>query len=57
VHDNLRNLGLEILNVVNLRSMFDVHGLPVKETVALGFVGGRGAGNNAQSKRQIILIR
>jgi len=25
VHDNLRNLGLEILDVVNLRSMFDVH--------------------------------
>ena len=26
VHDNLRNLGLEVLEVVNLRSMFDVHG-------------------------------
>jgi pyridoxine 4-dehydrogenase len=26
VHDNLRNLGLDILEVVNLRSMFDVHG-------------------------------
>lgn len=26
VHDNLRNLGLEILPVVNLRIMFDVHG-------------------------------
>jgi aryl-alcohol dehydrogenase-like predicted oxidoreductase len=26
VHDNLRNLGLEMLEVVNLRSMFDVHG-------------------------------
>ncbi|MDR3371637.1 aldo/keto reductase family oxidoreductase [Rhodoferax sp.] len=26
VHDNLRNLGLEMLDVVNLRSMFDVHG-------------------------------
>lgn len=26
VHDNLRNLGLERLEVVNLRSMFDVHG-------------------------------
>jgi pyridoxine 4-dehydrogenase len=26
VHDNLRNLGLEVLNVVNLRSMLDVHG-------------------------------
>ena len=26
VHDNLRNLGLNVLDVVNLRSMFDVHG-------------------------------
>ena len=26
VHDNLRNLGLDALDVVNLRSMFDVHG-------------------------------
>jgi pyridoxine 4-dehydrogenase len=26
VHDNLRNLGLEVLDVVNLRSMFSVHG-------------------------------
>lgn len=26
VHDNLRNLGLEALEVVNLRIMFDVHG-------------------------------
>ena len=26
VHDNLRNLGLERLDVVNLRLMFDVHG-------------------------------
>jgi len=26
MHDNLRNLGLEVLDVVNLRSMFDVHG-------------------------------
>jgi aryl-alcohol dehydrogenase-like predicted oxidoreductase len=25
VHDNLRNLGLDVLNVVNLRSMFDPH--------------------------------
>ncbi|MDR3403769.1 MAG: aldo/keto reductase family oxidoreductase, partial [Chthoniobacter sp.] len=25
VHDNLRNLGLEVLNVVNLRAMFDIH--------------------------------
>lgn len=26
VHSNLRNLGIEVLEVVNLRSMFDVHG-------------------------------
>lgn len=26
VHDNLRNLGLDVLHVVNLRAMFDVHG-------------------------------
>jgi aryl-alcohol dehydrogenase-like predicted oxidoreductase len=26
VHDNLRNLGLEALDVVNLRAMFDTHG-------------------------------
>src|SRR3984885_12829669 len=26
VHDNLRNLGREVLDVVNLRSMFGVHG-------------------------------
>lgn len=26
VHENLRNLGLDVLDVVNLRSMFDVHG-------------------------------
>lgn len=26
VHDNLRNLGLEVLEVVNLRIMFDTHG-------------------------------
>ena len=26
VHDNLRNLGLDVLDVVNLRSMFDIHG-------------------------------
>ncbi|POR54268.1 aldo/keto reductase family oxidoreductase [Bosea psychrotolerans] len=26
VHDNLGNLGLDILDVVNLRAMFDVHG-------------------------------
>lgn len=26
VHDNLRHLGLEVLDVVNLRSMFDTHG-------------------------------
>jgi pyridoxine 4-dehydrogenase len=27
VHDNLRNLGLDALEVVNLRAMFNVHGL------------------------------
>ena len=26
VHDNLRNLGLDVLHVVNLRSMFGIHG-------------------------------
>jgi len=26
VHDNLRNLGLDVLQVVNLRAMFNVHG-------------------------------
>ena len=26
MHDNLRNLGLDVLDVVNLRIMFDVHG-------------------------------
>lgn len=26
VHDNLRNLGVDVLDVVNLRIMFDVHG-------------------------------
>jgi aryl-alcohol dehydrogenase-like predicted oxidoreductase len=26
VHDNFRNLGLDVLDVVNLRAMFDVHG-------------------------------
>jgi pyridoxine 4-dehydrogenase len=26
IHDNLANLGLEVIEVVNLRSMFDVHG-------------------------------
>lgn len=26
IHDNLRNLGLDALEVVNLRAMFDVHG-------------------------------
>lgn len=36
VHDNLRNLGLETLDVVNLRLMFDVHGPaegPIEEAV------------------------
>src|ERR1700730_10362632 len=26
VHDNLRNLGLDVLDVVNLRAMFDIYG-------------------------------
>lgn len=26
IHDNLRNLGLDVIDVVNLRLMFDVHG-------------------------------
>jgi len=26
VHDNLRNLGLDVIDIVNLRSMFDPHG-------------------------------
>lgn len=26
VHDNLRNLGMDVLDVINLRSMFNVHG-------------------------------
>ncbi|MBO1359815.1 aldo/keto reductase family oxidoreductase [Acetobacter sacchari] len=26
VHDNLRNLGLDVLDVVNMRLMFDIHG-------------------------------
>jgi len=33
VHDNLRNLGLETLDVVNLRIMFDVHG-PAQGSIA-----------------------
>jgi pyridoxine 4-dehydrogenase len=28
VHDNLRNLGLDVLDVVNLRSMFSIHDPP-----------------------------
>jgi aryl-alcohol dehydrogenase-like predicted oxidoreductase len=33
VHDNLRNLGLQVLEVVNLRCMFDVHG-PAEGSIA-----------------------
>jgi len=33
VHDNLRNLGLEQLDVVNMRIMFDVHG-PAEGSIA-----------------------
>ncbi|GEP08456.1 aldo/keto reductase family oxidoreductase [Methylobacterium gnaphalii] len=38
VHDNLRNLGVEILDVVNLRLMFDVHGPaegPIEEPLSV----------------------
>lgn len=37
MHDNLRNLGLDVLDVVNLRLMFDVHGPaegPITEPLA-----------------------
>jgi len=34
VHDNLRNLGLDVLDVVNLRVMFDVHG-PAEGSIAV----------------------
>ena len=33
VHDNLRNLGLDVIEVVNFRSMFDVHG-PAEGSIA-----------------------
>jgi aryl-alcohol dehydrogenase-like predicted oxidoreductase len=33
VHDNLRNLGLDVLDVVNLRIMFDTHG-PAEGSIA-----------------------
>ena len=33
VHDNLRNLGLDVLDVVNLRLMFDIHG-PAEGSIA-----------------------
>ncbi len=33
VHDNLRNLGLETLDIVNLRAMFDAHG-PAEGSIA-----------------------
>ena len=33
VHDNLRNLGLDVLEVVNLRAMFGVHG-PAEGSIA-----------------------
>ena len=33
VHDNLRNLGLDVLEVVNLRAMFSVHG-PAEGSIA-----------------------
>jgi aryl-alcohol dehydrogenase-like predicted oxidoreductase len=34
VHDNLRNLGLDVLDVVNLRSMFGIHG-PAEGSIEL----------------------
>jgi aryl-alcohol dehydrogenase-like predicted oxidoreductase len=33
VHDNLRNLGLDVLDVVNLRAMFGIHG-PAEGSIA-----------------------
>jgi aryl-alcohol dehydrogenase-like predicted oxidoreductase len=36
VHDNLRNLGVDVLDVVNLRLMFDVHG-PAEGSIAPQF--------------------
>lgn len=38
VHDNLRNLGLDVLAIVNLRLMFDVHGPaegPIEEPLSV----------------------
>ncbi len=38
VHDNLRNLGLDVLDVVNLRIMFDIHGPaegPIEEPLSV----------------------
>ncbi|WP_223634971.1 aldo/keto reductase family oxidoreductase [Corallococcus sp. EGB] len=38
VHDNLRNLGLDVLDVVNLRFMFDTHGPaegPIEEALTV----------------------
>lgn len=32
VHDNLRNLGLDVLHIVNLRTMFSIHG-PVEGSI------------------------
>ena len=32
IHDNLRNLGLDVLEIVNLRSMFGIHG-PVEGSI------------------------
>ena len=43
VHDNLRNLGLDVLDVVNLRIMFDAHGPAEGSIEAPLTVAGRAA--------------
>ena len=43
VHDNLRNLGLDVLDVVNLRIMFDTHGPAEGSIEAPLTVAGRAA--------------
>ena len=42
MHDNLRNLGLDVLDVVNLRVMFDVHG-PAEGSIEAPLDGARRA--------------
>src|SRR6202451_4259764 len=36
VHDNLRNLGMEVMDMVNLRAMFDIHG-PAEGSIVAPF--------------------